>query len=736
MITYLTTAKQGKISDIVLSKGTENEQQLYFSDKYNFNRQMANAERDKTNIQIPCSFDIESTSFRVNDMPRATMYIWQFAFKFDTEIIFVYGRTWKEWEDFMVTLKMSLGKYKIIIYVHNLSFEFHWIYSHMYLTKVFARKKHHPIYAECNSIMFRCSYFLSNQSLRELASSRGYTDKENYDYSLIRHSETVLSTEEISYALVDVKILVEYIEDEKIRNGSIQSIPLTSTGYVRRYCRDYISAHTNFQSYRKHLRKILPVDEALFSMLHKAFAGGFTHANYKYVDIAVEDIHCFDRTSYYPSMMCSKRFPGAFHKARPEQLHLYAGKAQLLQVVFTNISATTNHSIISLHKCEIDDKESMVIDNGRVRFAKTLRTTITDLDLEVIRKFYKFDTMIIEKLYVADYNYLPRELIMAILELYQNKTTLKGVIGQEKLYMLSKALLNSVYGMSVTNPLNDEIIFEEDEWGVVTINPENGLLEYSNNYNIFTAYQWGVWVTSWARHDLLMNVYEIGDDVLYCDTDSIKFIGEHFDVFERANKITISENDKVIKMFKIERKMFYPKNIDGVEMPLGVWDREADYKYFKTLGAKRYCYSYRDDYFNKVKKKLKTEDNFFVTVSGISKSAAKKYILDMAKETDDSPFDLFGYERYKGKLTYLTIPADKTGKLASYYSKPDDKFIMKLTDYQGKSALVMENSFINLSAVPFQFSLSEDFDSFLKTVNHYSSKTGSFDERRIDFIRS
>ena len=735
MATYLTNCVTEKISDIVLSKDTDKSTQLYITDRTDLINSFSNAKADKTHIQIPASFDIETTSFRKDDRPYGTMYIWQFAFKFEQKIIFVYGRTWAEWENFLITLKACIKKKKIVIYVHNLSFEFHWIFTHLYLTKVFARKAHHPIYAECDNIIFRCSYFLTNQSLKDLASSRGYTEKENYDYSLIRHYATVLTPDEISYALVDVKILVEFIDDEIERNGKVQSIPLTSTGYVRRYCINYISEHTNFSSYRSQVQQIIP-DEIIFGMLHKAFAGGFTHANYKYVDVALEDVHCFDRTSYYPSMMCTKRFPRGFRKAKPEKLHLYNGMAQLMQVNFTELKAKTSHSIISLHKCEISEKEKSIIDNGRVRYATSLRTTITDLDLEVIRKFYTFERMEIEVLYVAKYDYLPRELIMSVLELYQNKTTLKGVVGQEKLYMLAKALLNAVYGMSVTNPLNDDIIFDGEEWSKVQINTEEGLEKYRNGYNLFTAYQWGVWVTAWARHDLLMNVYEIGDDARYSDTDSIKFVGNHFDVFERANKITISEIEKVIKYYKLNRELFYPKNIKGMEMPLGVWDREADYKYFKTLGAKRYCFSYTDEYFEKVKDDLKTDINFFVTVSGISKTKAKEYIMRLADKNDESPFNLFGYEKYMKKYDFLTIPAEYTGKLASYYSKPDDAFKMELTDYQGNKVFIFERSFINLSAVPFQFNLSDDFDSFLKLMNHYSAKTGSFNERRIDFIRS
>ena len=62
--------------------------------------------------------------------------------------------------------------------------------------------------------------------------------------------------------------------------------------------------------------------------------------------------------------------------------------------------------------------------------------------------------------------YLPKNLILAILHLYKNKTELKGIAEKFIEYMAAKGDLNSVYGASVTDICRDEITYNENnEWG-------------------------------------------------------------------------------------------------------------------------------------------------------------------------------------------------------------------------------------------------------------------------------
>lgn len=77
----------------------------------------------------------------------------------------------------------------------------------------------------------------------------------------------------------------------------------------------------------------------------------------------------------------------------------------------------------------------------------------------------------------------------------------------------------------------------------------------------------------------MLNV--IGKDVIYCDTDSIKYIHNHAADFEKKNA--------ELQAQAIDAGA-YADNIHGERFYLGTWDCETpdgnEYTEFKTLGAK------------------------------------------------------------------------------------------------------------------------------------------------------
>lgn len=88
--------------------------------------------------------------------------------------------------------------------------------------------------------------------------------------------------------------------------------------------------------------------------------------------------------------------------------------------------------------------------------------TLTDVDIHLIFDTYKFDKYEFNEVYFSIYVYLPKDFIEFILEKYVNKTKLKNVDGMEVEYMMEKNKFNALYGMSVTNNINDKVIFDND----------------------------------------------------------------------------------------------------------------------------------------------------------------------------------------------------------------------------------------------------------------------------------
>ena len=117
----------------------------------------------------------------------------------------------------------------------------------------------------------------------------------------------------------------------------------------------------------------------------------------------------------------------------------------MFTVKFVNIRQKPGvyENIISESKCVIKGKS--VVNNGRIVSADAITTTITNVDLECIRKFYDYDNLYLGTFYVYEKGYLPKPIIETILDLYKAKTELKGVVGAEVEYLLKKGMLNSVY---------------------------------------------------------------------------------------------------------------------------------------------------------------------------------------------------------------------------------------------------------------------------------------------------
>ena len=158
-------------------------------------------------FNIPIAFDIETSSFYENGNKRAVMYVNQTAIE---DKVYIY-RTWDEWLNFLNKLVTSLGvdlNHRIIIYVHNLAFEFQFIKNLFDWEKVQAIKDRTPMYAITKTgIEFRCSYLLSGYSLEKLGENLTHPIPKmvgDLDYSIIRNSATELSDKELGYCTHDV----------------------------------------------------------------------------------------------------------------------------------------------------------------------------------------------------------------------------------------------------------------------------------------------------------------------------------------------------------------------------------------------------------------------------------------------------------------------------------------------------------------------------------------------------
>lgn len=663
-------------------------------------------------LNIESAFDIETTSYKINDQKTAFMYIWMFGIGLGQPIY--YGRTWDEFISLCELLQQTYDlneNRRLVIYVHNLGYEFQFMRKYFEWESVFSVGERKPIKALCQyGIEFRDSYILSGYSLAKTAENLQNHKVEkmvgDLDYSLLRTHKTKMSDVEMGYCKNDIEIILAYISEQIEFSGDITKIPMTNTGRVRSYVRNecyYTSTNHRksgkgkYTRYRK-IMSDLTLDSKTYKQLKRSFMGGFTHSNANHTNKTLENVTSIDFTSSYPSVMLAEQFPMSRAKtievSTAKQLDAYCSKYCLLfEAKFINIRCKiSQENYLSSSKCYILKGET--INNGRVHSADELAITITDVDYDIIKQCYEWDEILVTNVNRFHKGYLPKSIIESVLKLYEDKTVLKDVAGKEVEYMLSKGMLNSVYGMCVTDVVKDDFIYN-GEWGKQPADIDEQIEKYNNSKSRFLYYAWGVWVTAYSRRNLWTGIIAMGEDYVYSDTDSIKLLNyeKHKPYIEWYDKMTIQKLETMCEHYKIDVARLHPKNQKGSVKTIGIWDYEGTYDRFKTLGAKRYL--------------LQQNDYYQLTVAGLSKKNGMEYIKKKAKNNSDEIFNLFNDNLY--------IPADETGKMTHTYI--DEKLEFMVLDYQNNESFISVESAIHLEQCEFTLSISEQYNIFLNNLS-------------------
>lgn len=654
-------------------------------------------------IELPCSFDIETSSFyNKNNEKTAIMYIWQLQIKEYT----IMGRTWKEFFDVISALQRLFkisNKRILTIYVHNLSFEFQFMRKWFEWKKVFAIKRRKPITALTNDgILFKCSYILSGLSLGKVAENLTQHKIQklvgDLDYSKIRHSETEIKKSELPYMVHDVRIVAAYIWELMEKEGSITKIPLTATGFVRKHCKEILTKN------KKYLKKIrsLTLEPKEYVIVHRAFIGGFTHASFHAIGKIFEKVASFDFTSSYPFVMLTQYFPmskGVKVKIESlEQAKEYLKEyCCIFRCRFNNLRARQDipDNYLSFSKIEEKITDDTTLNNGRIYSAPQSTVCITEIDFDIICKTYTFDSVQFSDFYIYNRGYLPKEFMEIILELYKKKTELKGIIGKEEEYLKAKGMLNSLYGMAVTNIIREENKYSDDWEEPEFPDIEKAINSYNNQYGRFLFYPWGVYVTAHARRNLWTGILACGDDYKYSDTDSIKITNyeNHMNYIEKYNEHCIDLIKKVCEWYKFDFEDFEPVDIKGKKHLIGVWDFEGVYDRFKTLGAKRYI--------------TEKNDKITLTCAGVGKKAGANYL--------QKTYEKKAIEHFNNKLIF---PVGECGKLTHTYLDESQTGYVK--DYNGNIGKYCELSSVHLENGFYNMSLSENFIDFLYKIGGFT----------------
>jgi hypothetical protein len=570
------------------------------------------------------------------------MYQWQFCL--EDQVVF--GRTWDEFKVLLSKLERNMNlsyTNRLVVWVHNLSFEWAFMRQFIEYEQGFFLEERKPAkILTKGGIEFRCSYVLSNMSLSKFCENeKGVIhykmDGDTYDYEKIRTPLTPLTEYEESYCYNDVRGLCECIKS-RLQSDTLATIPMTSTGYVRRDLRNSWRQNKKNREYFLNAR----LDPHQYKLCRDAFRGGDTHANSARADQINTDVWSYDLKSSYPAVITEfDGFPfSAFAKMSPGYYknNDMSGYAIIMKIAFRNIRYDTHgkHACgmpyIALAKCTHHSSD-VIIDNGRVVYASLLELVCTNLDLEIIRGEYLFDDIKAGEIWASKKGKLAEEIRQTTLQYFRAKTELDGIPERAYEYAKSKNRINSIFGCMVMKIDQCLIKWDASKQKYVDETPdlEKALNDYYKSRNNFLSYQQGLFITAAARKRLRDMLWTVGKDCIYCDTDSIKGIGDHSADFDK-------KNDELRKL-AIDCGAFAEDRKGNIKY-MGIWENETQngrYSKFKTLGSKKYVYQEGE--------KIKS------TIAGVSKKAGAAY------------FQRTGVEGFKRDAVIT-----ESGHLTAYYN--------------------------------------------------------------------
>lgn len=667
---------------------------------------------------LACSFDIETTTIENTEKPFAFMYQWQFAIE---DYVFM-GKTWEEYQELLTILQLrfntkiyqdkeeNLHGKSLVVYIFNLQFEFMFMQHFIgELVSPLFTDIYEPLIIPCASgITFRCAYRLTNKTLEKF--TKGFPHAKlagDLDYKVIRvpmlsDPKNGLTDLELAYCYNDVKGLNEAMRDRLEKDKyNIATIPLTSTGYVRKDCQHSMRKDPKCRAKFLELR----LTPHLYELCRKAFRGGNTHSNaantgitlgtgteFKHKEVGL--IHHKDETSAYPAQILTKGFPRTPFKYVNEWANMRIDKEHLqwfidnlnnvserwcllmsIRLIGIEYKGVCGIPYIAKAKTitRIQDEAEIVEDNGRIFKAPYVKIACTEIDLKMILEQYSIEEIVIIETWKSKKALLPYELRRVCLDYYKRKTLLKGSKDQADIYEYNrcKEMLNAIYGMLCMRPDRIEFEYDHGQYKEVIRPMEEMLNKFYDNESSFLPYQWALWVTSWARYELDRGCKICGADLIYTDTDSVFYIGDHEKEFQQLNEEIIAEARKYGAV---------AVNKEGKEYPIGVWDSEDDCKYFKTLGAKKYLLSTDG----------KTID---ATISGVAKDIGKAY------------FTKHGFEAFQDDTV---IPV--SGKVSAHYNND----LPHRIEVNGVSILTASN--VALIEAPYTIKLKRDYTDFIRRI--------------------
>lgn len=259
-----------------------------------------------------------------------------------------------------------------------------------------------------------------------------------------------------------------------------------------------------------------------------AYRGGFCYVNPKYQGIILNNIDVYDINSMYPSKLKFKYLPigkPRYFEGKP----IYNKYECFIVRIMICFDLKPNHipCIQLKNSYAFNPTDYITSSNG-----SEIEMTITNIDLNLIFKQYNVSYI----KYIDGYIFRKTKgFFDAFID--ENMKIKETSTGGKRL--IAKRRLNTVYGKTGTAQLRfNKIPYLED--GVLKFHLDKGEIEEGEYLPI------AIFVTSHARHDIILDAQKNYDNFVYCDTDSLHLL--------HSDSINLPIHETHLGYYKLESK--------------------------------------------------------------------------------------------------------------------------------------------------------------------------------------
>ena len=396
------------------------------------------------------------------------------------------------------------------------------------------------------------------------------------DYKQFREVGHELTPEEIDYIRNDVEIMSRALKimfDLGLTKMTIGSCAL----------HNYRNMIDNFNKYYPEIPLELDQDIRL------SYKGGFTYLNPIYKEKEVEAGIVLDVNSLYPSVMKNCYLPFGnpiYFSGKYEYNFLYPLYIQRLSCSF-ELKEGKIPTVQLKNNPSYNPIEYLTTSNGDI-----ITLTLTNIDLKLFLENYNVENLVFDGGWKFKQT---RNLFDNYINIWSGNKIQAKKDGNKALYMVSKLMLNSLYGKFAKNPYNRSKYPFINENGEVSYY----LGEKEEGKGLYIPI--GSFITSYARERTIRTSMAIREYTL-------KHYGKDYYIYSDTDSI------HMLELPEEELKTF----VDIDDFILGYWKLESKFKRGKFIRQK--CYI-EEDY----------EGKLNVTVAGLPKRLGKYVTFDNFK---------------------------------------------------------------------------------------------------------